>query len=85
MKYSQKQPHTNKIWSKVAAQVFTVAAQNIHTLHEDSHNLSMIMKTSLMDGCIKSKALHILRLMLLFHRPVQVSYHRLCSGPSYAH
>ena len=48
MKYSQKQPHKKKICSKVAAQIFTVAVQN--TLREDFHNLSMVMKTSIMDG-----------------------------------
>ena len=42
------------------------------------HNLSMIMKTSLM--VIKPKALHIPWLMLLFHQPAQPSYHHLCSG-----
>ena len=47
------------------------------------HNLSMVMKTSLM--VIKPKALHIPWLMLLFHRPAQASYHRLCSGLSYAY
>ena len=36
------------------------------------------MKTSMM--VIKPKALHMPMLMLLFHQPVQASYHRLCSG-----
>ena len=49
MKYSQKQPYKQKkICSEAAAQFFTVAAQNIHTLREDFHSLSMVMKTSMM-------------------------------------
>ena len=62
---------------------FTVSAQNIHTLCQDFHNLSIVMKTSWM--VIKPKALHIPRSMLLFHRPAQAAYHRLCSGLSYAY
>ena len=37
------------------------------------------------DGWFKPKVLHMPWLMLLFHLPVQVSYHRLCSGLSYAY
>ena len=63
--------------SEAAAQFFTVAAQNIHTLREDFHNLSKLRKTSLI--VINHGALHIPRLMFLFHRSVQASYHRLYS------
>ena len=39
MKYTQKQPHVclniKKTCSELAAQILTVAAQNIHTLRED--------------------------------------------------
>ena len=45
--YSQEQPHTQKICSKAAAQIFTIAA---HTLRENFHNLSIVMKTSMMYG-----------------------------------
>ena len=37
-----------KYLPEAAAQIFTVAAQNIHTLREDFHNLSMFMKISMM-------------------------------------
>ena len=67
--------HTKKICSGTAAKIFTVTA---HTLCEDFHSLSIVMKTSLM--VIKPKALHVPWPILLFHRPVQASYHRLCSG-----
>ena len=44
MKGFQKQPHTfKKICSKAAT-------QNIHTLREDFQNLSIVIKTSMMDG-----------------------------------
>ena len=82
MKYSQKQSHT-QICSKASAQISMVAALNIHTLREGFHNFSMVMKTSIMD--IKPKTLHVSWSMLLFHWPVQASYHRLCSGLSYAY
>ena len=48
MGYSKEQPRTQKVCSKTAAQIFTVAAQN--NLCEDFYNFSMVMKTSLMDG-----------------------------------
>ena len=74
---SEAATQTKKICSEAAAQFFTVAAQNIHTLREDFHNLSKLRKTSLI--VIKHGALHIPRLMFLFHRSVQASYHRLYS------
>ena len=57
MKYSQEQPHTKRICSEAAAQIFTVPTQNIHTVREDFHNLSMVMKTSLMEFVQKSNGL----------------------------
>ena len=51
-------------------------------LLSDQHLTALYEKTSMM--VIKPKALHIPWLMLLFHQPEQVSYHRLCSGLSYA-
>ena len=66
--------------SEAAAQIFTVAE---HTLREDFHNLSKVMKTSMMD--IKLKALHVHWPMLLFHQPAQASYHCVCSELSYAY
>ena len=59
----------HELFSEAAAQFFTVAVQN--TLCEDFHNLSIVMKTFLMDNFIKPKVLHIPWLMLLFHPPVQ--------------
>ena len=56
--------------------MFTVAA---HILREDFHKLSMVMKTSMM--VIKPK---VPWPILLFHRPAQASYQRLCSELSYA-
>ena len=69
--------------SEAAAQIFTVSAQNINTLRKDFQTLSMVVKTSMM--VIKPKALHVPWPMLLFHQPAQASYHRLCSGLSYAY
>ena len=74
------QSSTQKISSKLAALIFKVAA---YTLLEDLRNLSRVLKTSIM--VIKPKALHVPWLMLLFHRPVQASYHRLCSGLCFAY
>ena len=37
--------------------MFTVAAQNIHTLREFFHNLSIVMKISMMDFVQKSNGL----------------------------
>ena len=80
--FSGTATHT-KICSEAAAKISTVAAQNMHTLREDFYNLSMVMKRSIM--VIKPKALHVPWPMLLSHRPVQASYHRLCSGLSYSY
>ena len=67
-----------KICSKAAAQIFMVSAQNVQTCVKIFHDLSMVIKTSVM--VIKPKTLHVPWLMLLFHQPEQASYHDLCSG-----
>ena len=46
--FSEAATQTKKICSEAAAQFFTVAARKIHTLREDFHSLSMVMKTSMM-------------------------------------
>ena len=49
----QKQPNNLQHKEYVQKQLhkfFMVSAQNIHTLCENFHNLSMVMETSLMDG-----------------------------------
>ena len=73
MKNVQKQLHKP---SRFLHKIYTLCVKIFH-------KLSMIMKTSMM--VIKPKALHIPWLMLLFHRPAQPSYRRLCSGLSYAY
>ena len=59
-------------------------AKYTHFVLKTFHNLSMIIK-NIFDGWFKPIVLHVPLAMLLFNRPAQCSYHRLCSGLSYAY
>ena len=73
-----------EIYSEAAAHFLSRFLHKIYTLCvKIFHNLSIVIKTSMM--VIKPKALHIPWLMLLFHQPAQPSYRPLCSGLSYAY
>ena len=76
--------HKKNIFRSSCTFSFMISAQNIHTLCEDFHNLSVVMK-NIFDGWFKLKLLHIPLPILLFRQPAQSSYHRLCSGLSYTY